>query len=96
MGEAAKASPLGSERPIRKKGKRKMEMLMTKRMFRVFDDMYHRLEDAEKVLKGWEHKEKIKEFHVVGFPSIISQDIVSCHEVMIFNTLDQAIEEING
>jgi hypothetical protein len=33
---------------------------------------------------------------VVGFPSIICQDIVSCHEIMIFNTLDQAIEEING
>jgi hypothetical protein len=71
------------------------EMPMTKRMFRAFDDLYHRLADAEKVLEGWEHKEKIKEIHVVGYPSIICKDIVSCNDVMIFNTLEKAIEEIN-
>jgi hypothetical protein len=70
------------------------EMPMTKRMFRVFDDMYHRLDDAEKVLKGWEHKEKIQEFHVVGLPSIISQEIVSCYDVRLFNSLEQAMDEI--
>jgi hypothetical protein len=70
------------------------EKPMTKRMFRVFDDMYHCLDDAEKVLKGWEHKEKIKEYHVVGLPTVINQDIVSCYDVRLFNSFERAMDEI--
>lgn len=71
-----------------------MENMMTKRMWRAWDDMYHRKEEATKAIEGWEHKEKIQEFHVVGFPSIICQEVVRCSDIQLFTNLEEAIEEV--
>lgn len=72
-----------------------MEKAMTKKMFRVFDELYHRESEALSILKGWEHKEKVTEVHVVGYPSIIKENVVNVNEVYLAKTLDEAIEELN-
>lgn len=71
------------------------ELAMTKRMYRVFDNLYHNQTEATEALKGWEHKEKIKEYHVVGYPSIIKENIVNASDVYLASSLDEAIEELN-
>jgi hypothetical protein len=71
-----------------------MEMAMTKRMYRVFDTLYHRKSEALEALVGWEHKEWITEYHVVGFPSIIKENIVNAAEVQLFKNFEDAISEL--
>lgn len=72
------------------------EMAMTKRMYRAFDNLYHNRTEALEALKGWEHKETVKEFHVVGFPSIIKENIVFAGDVYLAQSLEEAIEEVEA
>lgn len=76
-------------------------MMMTnqaivKRMFRVFDELHFTYTEAQQVLSGWEHKEKITEVFAVGYANELNHDFINLElskGIYLSTTLEGAYEE---
>lgn len=60
-----------------------------KKMYRVFDELTNTMEEAQTILNGWEHKEKIREVYAVGY------DFTDINSLYLAPTMEDALEEMN-
>lgn len=72
-----------------------MKKPMMKKMYRVFDELHSNKEEAQNVLKGWEHKEKITEVYAVGYEWQVDNYIVTdLQGIYLAKTEEEALEEL--
>jgi hypothetical protein len=70
------------------------EMVIVKKMYRVFDELHSSLDLAQNVLKGWEHKEGITTVYAVGYESKLNHtSIPQLDGIYLARTLEEAQEE---
>jgi hypothetical protein len=62
-----------------------------KKMYRVFDELHTTKEEANKVLRGWEHKEKVTVVYAVGYE--LTDHITDLQGIYLAKTEEEAIEE---
>jgi len=69
--------------------------MMIKKMYRVFNELHATLEEATKVLNGWEHKEKITEVYAVV--DNLNADFINLEEdrsIYLAKSYKEALEEL--
>jgi hypothetical protein len=65
---------------------------MIKKMYRVFNELHTNKKDAQNVLSGWEHKEKITEVYAIAtdLPNFINLELDK--SIFLAPTMERALE----
>jgi hypothetical protein len=68
---------------------------IVKKMYRVFDELHATKEEANKVLRGWEHKERVYEVYAVGYENDLTSHVTDLTGIYLAKTFEEAQEEAN-